>query len=176
MCHAEAWLFFLRGEPGGDGIQIRTLPERFGQRRESQRRVEALGALDDRFGLGALEILIQAGFLDQSRPALRPPVAHPVGRQRLRNGPIEPLGQRVFRPAMQSLVKRSRRLRAWRRGAPSSPSPSCRSRRPAGRRTTSTPSLVRPDCAALEIGEARFQGASDLLRRRPDALPLAEIA
>ena len=114
--------------------------------------------------------------LDQPGPALRPAVADPVRRDQLRHRPLVARGQLVLRPAVQPVVERlGRRQRVVEQlhhlvdghavvGD-------------LEREVRVVAHLARHLVAQLEqLDQARLERPADLLRRRPDALPLVEIA
>ena len=166
----------LAREPGRDRIKVAALPERGRQLVEAERDVEALGALDDVLRRRSLEQRIEAGRLDEAGPALRPAVPEPVRRDLLGRRALEARGQLVLRPAVQPVVERLRR----RQRVVEQLHHLVDGHAVVGdlqREVRVVAELARHLVAQLDqLDQARLQRPADLLRHRPDALPLVEVA
>ena len=166
----------LARHAGRHRVEVGALPERRRQLGEAERDVEALGALDDGLGRRALEERVEAGRLDQPRPGLRPAVADPVRRDQARRRPLVARRELVLGPAVQPVVQRlGRRQRVVEQlhhlvdghavvGD-------------LEREIRVVAHLARHLVAQLDqLDEPGLERAADLLRHRPDALPLGEVA
>ena len=166
----------LARQAGRHRVEVGALPERRRQLRESERHVEALGALDDVLGRRPLEQGIEVGGLDEPRPALRPAVADPVGGDQLRGRPLVARGELVLGPAVQPVVERLRRGQRVveqlhhlvdRHAVVGD----------LEREVRVVAHLARDLVAQLDqLDQARLERPANLLRHRPEALALGEIA
>ena len=166
----------LARQAGRHRIEVGALPERRRQLREAERDVEALGALDDGLGRRPLEQRVEAGGLDHPRPALRPAVADPVRGDQLGRRPLVARRQLVLRPAVQAVVERLRR----RQRVVEQLHHLVDGHAVVGdleREVRLVAQLARDLVAQLDqLDQAGLERAADLLRHRPDALALGEIA
>ena len=166
----------LARQAGRHRVEVGALPERRRQLLESERDVEALRALDDVLGRRPLEQRVEAGGLDDPRPALRPAVADPVRGDQLRGRALVARGELVLRPAVQPVVQRLRR----RQRVVEQLHHLVDGHAVVGdleREERVVAQLARHLVAQLDqLDQARLQRPADLLRHRPDALALVEIA
>ena len=127
-------------------------------------------------GRRPLEQRVEAGRLDEPRPALRPAVADPVRRDQLRGRALVARGELVLRPAVQPVVERLRR----RQRVVEQLHHLVDGHAVVGdleREVRVVAHLARHLVAQLDqLDQARLQRPADLLRHRPDALALVEIA